>query len=167
MSRKASGTVRILKDDHGKPQWHGKWTRADGTRSKWLPLPGGIAVEPCCYPTEPACAHRRQANAEAARMAPKVRQASEEQPRGAETVQSYADRWHKWRESRGLVCVADDRARMKTHAFDVIGSLDVAAVTRRDLERLVEHLDERIIEVQRESARNVIPLDARRPPRRP
>jgi hypothetical protein len=42
MSRKSTGTVRILKNDKGERQRHAKWTRADGTRSRWLPLPPGI-----------------------------------------------------------------------------------------------------------------------------
>jgi hypothetical protein len=45
MPRKATGTVRILRNAHGERQWHGKWTHDDRTRSEWLPLPGRIALD--------------------------------------------------------------------------------------------------------------------------
>ena len=66
MGRTATGSVRILRDDAGKRAWHGKWTRADGTRSGWLPLPGNIPLD-----------DEAAAKACAARMAPKVRAASQ------------------------------------------------------------------------------------------
>jgi integrase len=62
-----------------------------------------------------------------------------------ETVTKFADRWHAWRETRGLQCVKDDRARMTNHVLKWIGELDVRTTTRRDLEKLVESLDERIL----------------------
>jgi integrase len=58
----------------------------------------------------------------------------------------YAKRWSDWRETRSLSCVKDDRARMTNHVLPVIGALDIRAVTRNDLEKLVEHLDKRIAE---------------------
>ncbi|HSY21553.1 MAG TPA: hypothetical protein VK841_05540 [Polyangiaceae bacterium] len=61
-----------------------------------------------------------------------------------ETRTEFAKRWCDWREERGLACVKDDRARMTNRVLDVLGTLDVRAVTRNDLERLVEHLDKRI-----------------------
>jgi hypothetical protein len=61
-----------------------------------------------------------------------------------ETVSEYAKRWNDWRETRGLSCVKDDRARMRIHVDPIIGSLDMRTAVRLDLERLVEHLDKRI-----------------------
>ena len=45
MSRKSTGTVRILRNDDGELAWHGKFTHDDGTRSEWLPLPGRIELD--------------------------------------------------------------------------------------------------------------------------
>jgi integrase len=145
MGRKATGTVRILKNDDGEPAWHAKWTRADGKPSPWLELPDPIPVRECCDTTD-ECEHRRQAKALAARMAPKIRIASSVNLAAAavETVEQYATRWSDWREARGLSCVKDDRARLKNHVLPTLGPLDVTTVTRRDLEKLVEKLDERI-----------------------
>ena len=46
MSRRSTGTVRILQNDDGRPQWHAKWTKADGHRTPWTPLPPTIDVTP-------------------------------------------------------------------------------------------------------------------------
>jgi integrase len=62
----------------------------------------------------------------------------------AETVSEYAKRWCEWRESRGLGCVAGDRSKLASHVFPSIGSLDVRAVTRDDLKRLVALLDAKV-----------------------
>jgi integrase len=132
MGRKSTGTVRILKNEDGQPQWHAKWTRADGTRTDWEPLDPSIRLDDAAG-----------AKAAAARMAVKVKRVSAGGGTG-ETVTDYAKRWCDWREERGLACVKDDRARMTNHVLAVIGPLDVRAVTRNDLERLVEHLDKRI-----------------------
>jgi integrase len=129
MSRKSTGTVRLLQGEHG-PQWHAKWTRADGTRTEWLPLNPKVAVD------EPS------ARAEAARLAPKVRHASAEAG-SVETFEAYAKRWCTWREGRGVGCVTEDRSLLRRHVFDVLGPLDVRAVGRDDLKRLVTALDDK------------------------
>jgi hypothetical protein len=66
MGRKSTGTVPILNNDAGKPQWHAKWTRADGSRSPWMPLSPRIS----------SVDDEAGAKAEAARLAGKVRVAS-------------------------------------------------------------------------------------------
>jgi|HubBroStandDraft_1064217.scaffolds.fasta_scaffold11214_4 integrase len=132
MGRASTGTVRILKNKDGKPQWHAKWTRVDKTRSKWEPLDGKIALD-----------DKPRAKALAARMAPRIRKASEGQP-GVETVSDYAIRWCKWREGRGLGCVGGDRATLTNHLLPVIGELDVRSISRDDLKRLVTALDEKV-----------------------
>jgi integrase len=58
-----------------------------------------------------------------------------------ETAAEYAERWCKWRESRGLGCVRGDRARLRCHVFGVLGAIAIADVTRDDLRRLVSALD--------------------------
>jgi integrase len=61
-----------------------------------------------------------------------------------ESVEDWCDRWHREREARGLKSVGDDRSRLKTHVFPSIGKLPIRSVTRNDLERLVEKLDDRV-----------------------
>jgi integrase len=59
----------------------------------------------------------------------------------AETVTEYAKRWCEWRETRALGCVAGDRTTFALHVLPHIGDLEIAAVTRDDLKRLVAALD--------------------------
>jgi integrase len=132
MPRKSTGTVRILKNDLGQRQWYARWTREDGTRTPYVPLD----------PTIPLDAEAT-AKALAARLAPKVRKALPIDGASVtgETVREYAKRWCAWREGRGLGCVKDDRAALEKHVLPVIGALDVRAVGRDDLKRLVTELD--------------------------
>lgn len=142
MGRKTTGTVRILKHE-GQPYWHARYTRANGTRSKWGPLPGTpIVVAPCCYPTDPECSHRRQAKASAVKMAAKIKIASA--AGGVETVEGYSKRWLDDREGR-VASIRDDRSRMRDHVLPVLGSLDAAKFTRDDVEQLRDALDAKIV----------------------
>jgi integrase len=117
----------------GVVHWHARLTLKDGSR----PL----------VPLDPSIPREDVARAKAgARLVSSEARTLGVIPDGTrETVAEYADRWHDWREGRGLQCVKDDRARMKNHVFPVIGPLDVRAVTRNDLEKLVERLDKRIV----------------------
>jgi len=128
MSRKSTGTVCVLKNADGEPQWHAKFTRANGTRTPWK------AIDPSIHVDDVA-----GAKAKAASMAPKVRAASANGGAG-ETVEDYAKRWCTWREGRGLRCIVEDRTRLG-HAFRTIGALPVLTITRDDLKRLVVALD--------------------------
>lgn len=125
MARRATGTVRVLRNDEGVLQWHAKWTRADRSRTPWMPIDPSIPLD-----DEPA------ARACAARLAPKIRAASENGGAG-ETVQQYAKRWLEGRSKR---CVSEDRTRL-AHAFRTIGHLPAATCTRDDMKRLVLALD--------------------------
>ena len=129
MGRKSTGTVRILNNDDGEPQWHAKWTRADGTRSEWLPLPGKVALD-----------DEAGARAEAARLAPKVRQASAVNSK-VETVRQWFGRLHTMKEGRGLATVKDMRGRAAKWVFPIFGETAIRGVTREDGEALVAKLD--------------------------
>jgi hypothetical protein len=87
MSRRS--TVRVLLNDDGAPQWHAKWTKADGSRTPWTPLPPTIRVD-----------DREGAKREAARLAPAIKRASAGRT-GAETVREYGTRWQEARAARG------------------------------------------------------------------
>ncbi|HEY4012765.1 MAG TPA: site-specific integrase [Polyangiaceae bacterium] len=119
----------------GKPapgmQWWGRVTKANGR--------GFVPLDPSILEHE-----RDAALACAVETAAWYRDNPTTVKTVRETVSEYARRWCDWRESRGMVCVKDDRARLKNHVLEGVGALDIRAVTRRDLERLVERLDERI-----------------------
>lgn len=132
MGRKSTGTVRILKNDKDKPQWHAKWTRADGTRTDWEPLDPKIALDDLVG-----------AKACAARMAPRIRYASAD-GKGGETVEQYAKRWLDDREGR-VNSIRDDRSRMRDHIAPTLGPLDVRTFTRDDVEQLRDALDQKIV----------------------
>jgi integrase len=136
--RPASGSVkwrfnprRLAPDGTPDPgfQWWGRVQLADGSRP-WEPL------DPTIGPDE-----EERARVCAVETARYFRENPHVGDGVKETVGEYAKRWHDWREARGLSCVKDDRARMTNHVLSEIGGLDVRAVTRRDLEKLVEHLD--------------------------
>jgi hypothetical protein len=98
VGRKATGTVRILlNQETGWRQWHAKWTRADGTRTEWLPIDPNIPLS-----------DEEGAKACAARMAPKVWRASAIAT-GVETCDQYFDRLSKTRESEGIKSVRKER----------------------------------------------------------
>jgi integrase len=82
---------------------------------------------------------REEALALAPILAERAGHAVEENTR--ETVAEYAKRWCTWRESRGLGCVAGDRTTLALHVLPHIAALEIRAVTRNDLKRLVSALD--------------------------
>jgi integrase len=127
--RKATGTVRILNGEDDKPCWHGKWTRADGSRSEWLPLPGNISLD-----------DRTAAEAQAARMAPKVKAASANDGKG-ETCDDYFDRLAKAREAEGIKSVAKDRYTWRKWISPRIGKRPIVEVTRDEIEDVRNALD--------------------------
>ncbi len=132
MGRKSTGTVRLLQGAHGTRQWHAKWTRADGTRSEWLPLDAKIAID-----------DELGARAEAARMAPKIRHRAVSGS-AVETVEDYSKRWLDDRDGR-VNSIRDDRSRMRDHVLPTLGSLDASKFSRDDVEQLRDALDEKIV----------------------
>jgi hypothetical protein len=45
MGRKSTGTVRVMPNSQGVPQWHARFTRADKSRTTWLPLDPTIPAD--------------------------------------------------------------------------------------------------------------------------
>jgi hypothetical protein len=62
-----------------------------------------------------------------------------------ETVSEYAKRWCEWRAGRAIGCVDGNRVTLARHVLPTIGALDVRAVTRDDLKRLVALLDAKVL----------------------
>jgi hypothetical protein len=140
MGRKSTGTVRLLKNDDDEPQWHARWTIADGTRTDWKPLDVSIEHGPCC--ARPGWEHFVEAKALAARMAPKMRAASANGGAG-ETVAEWFARLHAAKEKKGLATVGDMRGRARKWILPDIGRKPMrdGAVRREDIEAIVRRLD--------------------------
>ena len=58
-----------------------------------------------------------------------------------ETVAAYVERWLAERDARELSSVRDDRGRLAVHVLPLLGPKPIAAVSRSDIEDLVEALD--------------------------
>ncbi len=133
MSRKSTGTVRILRDANGERRWHAKWTRSDGSRSDWLPIPGApIALDDIAA-----------AKAEAARLAPKIRRESANLGTG-ETCDDYFGRLATAREAEGIVSVRKDKYDWGKWIAPRIGKLPIAVVTRDEIEDVRNVLDDEV-----------------------
>jgi hypothetical protein len=104
--RASTGTVRLIGG-----AWHAKWTRSDGSRSPWTPLPGAIALED---------------EAGAARLAPRIRAAgvTGSAVETVETVETGAGRWLDDRTAR-VNSIRADRSRVRDHVLPELGKLDV------------------------------------------
>lgn len=112
-----------------------KWTRADGTRSPWVPIPAK---------NDPPIARDDEAGARAyaASLAPQVKSAGAGGG-SVERVEAYAARWLADREGR-IASIEADRARMRIHVLSKIGPLDVRTFDRDDVEALRDDLDTKI-----------------------
>jgi integrase len=66
------------------------------------------------------------------------------QPTEGETFAEWAKRWCKSREDRGIGYVRDNRSHLEHWINPVIGPRPIRSITRRDLEALVEALDEAV-----------------------
>jgi len=131
MSRPSSGTVSWRRElESGKPCWHGRWTRADGTRTNWMALDPGIAE------TDVEGARRF-----AASLAGTAKTTTADGK--GETVAAYSQRWLADRTGR-VQSVDDDRARIRLHVLPTLGGLVARTFGRDDVERLRDDLDKKI-----------------------
>lgn len=133
MGRRAKGTVDLLPGEDGKLTWKAKWTRADGGRTPWTPIPGIPAVEE----------QRPAAEAYAARLAPKVRAASQNDGAG-ERCDQWFERFYAWKKSRAVSTSVEMHNRYKRYVSPEIGRLTPGAVKPEHLERIVSGLDQAI-----------------------
>ncbi len=61
-----------------------------------------------------------------------------------ETVRAWCERWLADKERRGHTSVPATRSLLENHILPVIGDLPISTVSRRELERIVERLDQRV-----------------------
>jgi integrase len=130
--RPRKGTVITLPDGRHQPVI----TLQDGSRKRMKPLPLGtskaMALEKAAYWTE-----------QAQKMGAKRPQVSAARPTEG-TVSGWFEGFAKSRTTRGLTSVADDRSRFTHHVEPELGTLEMAKVTRDDVERLVRALDAKV-----------------------
>jgi len=132
MSRASKGTVAWRRDiETGAPCWHARFTRADGTRTNWIPLDPSIAED-----------DEDGARACAAEFAGTAKRTTKDGK--GESVAAYSKRWLDARVGR-VQSVADDRARIRDHVLHVLGALEARAFTRDDVERVRDDLDDKIV----------------------
>lgn len=137
MARQRTGTVERHRD-----HWDAKITLDDGSRPR-------ICLPPELDEQQARARARRLAVVaaeEGATMARAQRVDGETRGDEGEPLKDYADRWCAAREKRGLSSVDDDRGRLRKWIFPLLGErTPITAIQTRDLERLVEFLDEQVI----------------------
>lgn len=115
----------------GMPHWHGRVTKADGSRP-FVPLDPGIAAD-----------DTDRARACAVETAEWFRENPQVDAGIRETVAQYVKRWLEERDGR-VNSIRDDRGRMRNHVLPILGPLDASKFTRDDVERLRDDLDAKI-----------------------
>ena len=132
MARKATGTI-VWAGDH----WRARIRLKDGSRP-WIDLPPGLS--------EIQARKKAQELTTRARAIGATREArGGDLPAATETVRDWSDRWIEERERRGLSSVRNDKSRLATHILPVFGDRPIRAVTRADVEGLVERLDGQVL----------------------
>jgi integrase len=134
MPRKATG----YPEQHGD-HWDARISLADGGRPR------------VCLAGAKAGRSEAAARAKAAELTAVARAegktsadfAGEPKPEAveAETLEQYAERWFKHREEKRMTSVRPERSYLRNHVFAKLGARPVGAITRADLEDLVEYLD--------------------------
>lgn len=127
MPRPATGSIRFRSG-----RWHARITV--GGREQL------IAIEP---PLTNYRADRAQAREEARSISQAAREGGTHAAAGAaETVEHYAARWVGHKEARGQRGAKAARSHLRTHVLPVLAGRTMAGVARRDVERIVEQLDD-------------------------
>lgn len=103
---------------------------------------------PASRPSTCACSACKMARALAKRLSDKARREGRVPEGTAETVSEWYERYYEWRErrGRGAESVSDSRGRFRKWIEPQLGTLEMVRVTRDDLERFAELLDEHAAE---------------------
>lgn len=124
---KGTGTVTGYTDARGRERFRVA-IEINGKR-KWKRMPPGTL--------------RAEAEAKASEWSVRASQAPLPVQR-VQTVEQWSWRWLAWRAERGLTSVSDDQQRIRDHILPTLGKLEMKRVTRADIRKLVERLDERV-----------------------
>lgn len=135
MARKQTGSPRF---NATLGCWVARVSMPDGTR-KPFPMP---------KLTDPA--DKAGASTMAALVARRVHELGAVPLGSGETVDEWFDRWVASRVAKGLTSTANDRGRYQKWIAPLIGTKPIAEVARRDLEAVVQRLDEAVAAAARE-----------------
>ncbi|MEI8255950.1 MAG: hypothetical protein WCJ30_09790, partial [Deltaproteobacteria bacterium] len=125
MPKQRTGTVQWWDG-----RWHARVTLADGNR-EWMDCSAHLTEK-----------QRQLAKVEARRYTEWAKATGADRPTleqardgSAETLDQYAERWHRARELRGNKTVRSDRSRLRTHVSPLLGDVPMTApaavVTKR------------------------------------
>ncbi len=115
-----------------RDHWKARVRLADGTRP-WVHFEPGLSEQE-------AIAQALEMS-QIAKTEGLVRAGAPAPPADQETVREWAKRWLDHREGKGFSSTPVDRGRLATWVYDAIGKRPMAAVTKAELEGLVEQLD--------------------------
>ncbi|MCW5834515.1 MAG: hypothetical protein KIS78_19090, partial [Labilithrix sp.] len=142
MGRPATGSARWLEK---RKLWIARVTMPSGER-KPVSLRGVPPCEenPSAPDTKCTCPPCAQAKRIARQLSAEYRDKGAVPADAAETVTEWYGRYYKWREGRGrgAESVSDSRGRFNKWIEPKLGTLEMVRVTRDDLERFAEYLDE-------------------------
>lgn len=142
MSRKRSGTVVYVeaRDDEAQGHYRIRVTANDGSRP-WFDLaPGPKSPQAEARARETAASYSERMMREGIVAAPK-RRAVLKAGDARETFEAWVIRWLDARAAKGLRSVETDRGRIKKWLTPSFAGMAMRAITKRDLETLVERLD--------------------------
>jgi integrase len=150
MSRERSGSVEWVEPKKNETQGHYKCRISlnDGVSRPWVHLKPSVRSENAEKRAEEKAAEwserAKRENLTAAdfkKIGRSTAVASE--PRGGKTVKDYAGDWIKARTGR-VRSVDDNASHLEHHVLPVLGRLEIARVTRADVERFVGALDAKV-----------------------
>jgi integrase len=137
-----TGTVeRFVRRGDGTVYYRGKIHLADGSRER-VNIPA-----PFCFDKAQSCEFVRETQAQETAHGRILAAKRGEPPPPAlatETVREWHARWVASRVVKGNTSTRDDKSRFETHVAALIGDKPMAAVTRYELEGIVEALDAKV-----------------------
>jgi integrase len=140
MPKPRTGTIETCRDRDGNVYYRAKIRLADGSRPR------------CRVPSEWSSSPKK-AKAWALDMQKKEdsrgtilaeRNRREGKPIVGETFRTWSVRWLAARSARGYTSVRDDRSRLETHIMPALRDRPVAAITRDEIEAIVDALDMKV-----------------------
>jgi len=156
MPRPATGSVRW---NATTKVWEVRVTLANGARSRPIAMTG---LAPCAVaPDGPSrgcsCEPCTVARAKGREVSEVMRSGAHVDVATSDTVNEWFEKWLAARVAKGLRSTANDRGRFHKWISPVIGTKPIVDVTRRDLEELVQKLDQAVVakEIGWKTATNV------------
>ena len=146
MPRERSGCVRY---DNRKGCYAIRITLNGSKRSPWIPLSPATRSPDAEKRAREVAVERtkiaRDEESQTRELPDDAARAERATEAGGRIVSEWVKRWLESRTARGLSSVSDDKGRLEKHVLPILGPLAMPTVTKDDVERLVEHLDAKIL----------------------